>query len=276
MLTFSCLNAAKRGSAVLNVQHSSDLGISDAWLRRGARNDPVGPVNGVTFTVTPGSPLNSVDGDDLVQRGRRRQALRPPQRGEHTVIPPRKITLAVVPHPPARWLTRRAGFFSKPPDFQSISSAGSHSFSKTKTDPPIDSRHAPRPASSLSCRLLPACRARGPARFRRQRPCRPARHQPRQNLHHGRPVEHAGQGNHLTGHHAGTIDYIVANDPEGEDQFLKSGGNYVVRDDVWIRDQDPMRADSRSDTAARRPASSDPNWDSATRWGMWTKARSSS
>ena len=38
----------------------------------------------------------------------------------------------------------------------------------------------------------------------------------------------------------GTLDYIVANDPEGKYQFLKSGGSYVVRDDVWIRDQDPV------------------------------------
>ena len=33
----------------------------------------------------------------------------------------------------------------------------------------------------------------------------------------------------------GTLDYIVANDPEGKYQFLKSGGSYVVRDDVGIR-----------------------------------------
>ena len=38
----------------------------------------------------------------------------------------------------------------------------------------------------------------------------------------------------------GTLDYIVANDPDGKYQFLKSGGSYVVRDDVWIRDQDPV------------------------------------
>jgi len=62
VLTFSCLNAAKRGSAVLNVQQSSDLGISDAWLlapvpemtsgtnslgfplHAGLANDPIEPV----------------------------------------------------------------------------------------------------------------------------------------------------------------------------------------------------------------------------------------
>ncbi|HKK18936.1 MAG TPA: sialate O-acetylesterase, partial [Opitutales bacterium] len=36
----------------------------------------------------------------------------------------------------------------------------------------------------------------------------------------------------------GTLDYIVANDPEGDYQFLVDGaGDWVVRDDVWIRDQ---------------------------------------
>jgi autotransporter-associated beta strand protein len=38
----------------------------------------------------------------------------------------------------------------------------------------------------------------------------------------------------------GTLDYLVANDPDGRYQFLKSGGSYVVREDVWIRDQDPV------------------------------------
>jgi autotransporter-associated beta strand protein len=33
----------------------------------------------------------------------------------------------------------------------------------------------------------------------------------------------------------GTLDYIVANDPTGKYQFLKSGGNYVTRTDVTIR-----------------------------------------
>ena len=33
----------------------------------------------------------------------------------------------------------------------------------------------------------------------------------------------------------GTLDYIVANDPTGKYQFLKSGGSYVVRTDVGIR-----------------------------------------
>ena len=33
----------------------------------------------------------------------------------------------------------------------------------------------------------------------------------------------------------GTLDYIVANDPTGKYQFLKSGGSYVTRTDVGIR-----------------------------------------
>lgn len=33
----------------------------------------------------------------------------------------------------------------------------------------------------------------------------------------------------------GTLDYIVANDPTGKYQFLKSGGSYVARNDVGIR-----------------------------------------
>ena len=39
----------------------------------------------------------------------------------------------------------------------------------------------------------------------------------------------------------GTLEYIVANDPGGDYQFLQDGSsNWVVRDDVWIRDQDPV------------------------------------
>ena len=32
----------------------------------------------------------------------------------------------------------------------------------------------------------------------------------------------------------GTLQYITANDPDGKYQFLKSGANWVVRDDVWM------------------------------------------
>ena len=40
----------------------------------------------------------------------------------------------------------------------------------------------------------------------------------------------------------GTLEHTVANDPAGIYQFLKDGGgNWVVRDDVWIRDQNPSQ-----------------------------------
>ena len=59
VLTFSARNAASRGSAVLSVEHSNDLGIADAWAAA-AVPETSSTVNGVTFSVTPGSPLNSV------------------------------------------------------------------------------------------------------------------------------------------------------------------------------------------------------------------------
>ena len=40
----------------------------------------------------------------------------------------------------------------------------------------------------------------------------------------------------------GTLEHTVANDPAGIYQFLKDGGgNWVVRNDVWIRDQNPSK-----------------------------------
>jgi hypothetical protein len=63
VLTFNCLPIAERGDAKLHVEHSGDLGVSDAWL---ATVDQVpdttdaAPDNGVTFVVTPGSPTNRV------------------------------------------------------------------------------------------------------------------------------------------------------------------------------------------------------------------------
>jgi autotransporter-associated beta strand protein len=63
VLTFNCLPIADRGNAKLHVEHSGDLGVSDAWL---ATVDQVpdttdtAPDNGVTFVVTPGSPTNRV------------------------------------------------------------------------------------------------------------------------------------------------------------------------------------------------------------------------
>jgi len=48
-----------------------------------------------------------------------------------------------------------------------------------------------------------------------------------------------GHGNMAPATTEGTLEYIVlpANDPGGDYQFLVNGGNWVVRDDVWIRDQ---------------------------------------
>jgi hypothetical protein len=47
-----------------------------------------------------------------------------------------------------------------------------------------------------------------------------------------------GQGNISPATTIGTLEYTVANDPEGNYQFLVDDkGEWVVRDDVWIRDQ---------------------------------------
>jgi fibronectin-binding autotransporter adhesin len=61
-LTFQCLNAASRGSAVLNLEHSGDLGISDPWTTVAVPDStPGGPSGGVTFTVGVASTtLNNV------------------------------------------------------------------------------------------------------------------------------------------------------------------------------------------------------------------------
>ena len=62
-MTFSMRNLANRGSASLNVEHSSNLGISDAWLASAVVPDVGGispTVNGVTFNVTLSSPNNAV------------------------------------------------------------------------------------------------------------------------------------------------------------------------------------------------------------------------
>jgi len=51
-----------------------------------------------------------------------------------------------------------------------------------------------------------------------------------------------GQGNMTPVTTEGTLEYITApaNDPGGDYQFLVDGGGaWVVRDDVWIKDQDP-------------------------------------
>ena len=60
VLSFSCLNSASRGGASLNVQHSGDLGIGDAWTSAAVPETTGGPFNGVSFTVTPNGNLNNV------------------------------------------------------------------------------------------------------------------------------------------------------------------------------------------------------------------------
>ena len=58
VMTFSMLNAASRGSATLNLQQSSDLGISDVWTTVAVTDANSGPTSGVTFVVSGTSPLN--------------------------------------------------------------------------------------------------------------------------------------------------------------------------------------------------------------------------
>lgn len=60
-LTFAMRNLAARGTAALQVQHSSDLGISDPWSTLVTVPDASGTEGGIVFTVTPGTaPLNNV------------------------------------------------------------------------------------------------------------------------------------------------------------------------------------------------------------------------
>lgn len=60
VMTFSMRNAIARGTAVLSLQHSSDLASSDPWTSVTVPDTSGGPFSGVTFTVTPGDPLNNV------------------------------------------------------------------------------------------------------------------------------------------------------------------------------------------------------------------------
>jgi hypothetical protein len=59
VLTFRCLNAANRGGAALNVQHSNNLGASEPWASA-AVPETSGPVSGVNFTITPDGDFNNV------------------------------------------------------------------------------------------------------------------------------------------------------------------------------------------------------------------------
>lgn len=60
VLNFKMRNVAARGGALLRLQHSSDLGITDAWTTVTVPDASSGPLSGVNFTVTPGDPLNDV------------------------------------------------------------------------------------------------------------------------------------------------------------------------------------------------------------------------
>jgi hypothetical protein len=54
VLTFRCLKAALRGSAVLKVQSTKDLGQTDPWASHEAEvPDADGTVGGVFFDITP-------------------------------------------------------------------------------------------------------------------------------------------------------------------------------------------------------------------------------
>ncbi len=61
ILTFDCLSSANRGTALLNLQYSKDLGITDAWSGHTAAVPGTAPtsttVNSVTFTTTTNGPL---------------------------------------------------------------------------------------------------------------------------------------------------------------------------------------------------------------------------
>ncbi len=60
-LSFSMLEASGRDSAVLVLEHSSDLGISDPWTSVTVSDVDSGPTSGVLFDVTAGSPVNNVN-----------------------------------------------------------------------------------------------------------------------------------------------------------------------------------------------------------------------
>ena len=59
VLTFSIRNLANRGAASLNVEHSSDLGLTDAW-EAALVPDTSSTVNDVVFVITADGILNDV------------------------------------------------------------------------------------------------------------------------------------------------------------------------------------------------------------------------
>jgi len=61
VLSFSMRNAANRGTAALDVEHSSDLGIADAWAAVAVPESTPDPqAADVTFVITPNGILNDV------------------------------------------------------------------------------------------------------------------------------------------------------------------------------------------------------------------------
>ena len=60
-LGFQMRNAASRGTAKLNLQYSSDLGLADPWTTIAIPDSTPDPQSGdVTFTITPGTLPNTV------------------------------------------------------------------------------------------------------------------------------------------------------------------------------------------------------------------------
>jgi hypothetical protein len=57
VMTFDMLNAASRGTATLSIEHSSDLGIGDAW-EAAAVPDVDNTVNDVVFDIEGSGPLD--------------------------------------------------------------------------------------------------------------------------------------------------------------------------------------------------------------------------
>ncbi len=60
VLTFLYRNAATRGDATLALEHSSDLGLADDWVTVPVPDANDGPIQGVTFEITAGDPLDTV------------------------------------------------------------------------------------------------------------------------------------------------------------------------------------------------------------------------
>lgn len=61
VMTFSYLNAANRGSAVICIQYSQDLGLTDSWTNNTVViPESDGTVDGVDFVITPNGNVNEV------------------------------------------------------------------------------------------------------------------------------------------------------------------------------------------------------------------------